>query len=166
MPISKDYNLKTGQYGGRICRFCNKEVKGRITKVFCDDRCRVNYRNEINKFKRTRDLHTEAEAHNYFLLIRELESRDVPVSLTGIDLTALKIYGFDFGVPMQKFIEGGKITWFCTGDLAVRVFPEKNEIKVRHFSRVNEERLTNDGEISLEKAYPELGLRTLYKGPL
>jgi hypothetical protein len=68
---------------------------------------------------------------------------------------------------MQKFIESGKnTTWFSIGDLLVRVFPEKQEIRVRHFSRVNEEALKEDGEISLEKAYPDLRLKTQYKGPL
>lgn len=32
----------------RYCMICNKPIKGRADKKFCDDLCRNNYNNELN----------------------------------------------------------------------------------------------------------------------
>jgi hypothetical protein len=85
-------------------------------------------------------------------------------TLTPIGITYLTINGFDFRVPYQKFKEEKRsITWFRTGDLFFRVYSEKNDIRVRHLSKMEPDELTKDNKLSLEKAYPDLGLKTLYK---
>lgn len=165
MPISKDFNFETGKYEGRLCKFCGKQVKGRLDKRFCNDKCRINYRNEINSFKRKFFFKFDSETHNYFLLARQLRSRDFMTSRS-INLTTLSVNGFDFRFPCQRFVSPEGKKWFCLGNLFFNVFPDKNELGIRHYSALKTEELKEDGEISLEKAYPELTLKTLYQGPI
>lgn len=165
MPISKDFNFETGKYEGRLCKYCNKHVQGRLDKRFCNDKCRISYRNEINSFKRKFHFRFDSEAHNYFLLARELTSRDIMVSRS-VSLMSLSANGFDFRIPCFRFIGADGHKWFCLGNLLFRVFPDIQELRVRHYSEIKAEGLEEDGEISLEKAFPELNLRTFYQGPI
>lgn len=165
MPISKDYNYKIGKYEG-ICLYCGSPITGKLNKKFCDTKCRVRYRNEINSFKKKFDFKSDSEAHNYFLLSKELYSRDVPVSTLRTDLMQIGLNGFDFNLSYERYkLKSQQGLWFMSGNLFFKIYPEKMRVWIKHHSMLKLEEIELVDTISIKDAFPELNLKVKFTGP-
>ena len=97
----------------RNCLACNRPIKGRIDKKFCDDSCRNNYNNQLNRDATpvVRNINNILRK-NRRILVDLLESCEKPVKV--IDKHKLLEEGFRFDYFTERYTnEKAEEYYYC-----------------------------------------------------
>lgn len=95
---------------GRICLDCGEKLRGRSDKKFCNDQCRNNYNNRLNRETNiyVRNIHNLLR-RNRKILLELFES-----GKTKVHRDALIISGYSFGFFTHMVEpERGPVCWYC-----------------------------------------------------
>ena len=95
----------------RLCLACNKPVKGRIDKKFCDDYCRNAYNNKSKIEESAYVRHINQVLKKNRRILEELMGNEEMTKHPKIKFTNK---GFDFSYHTHQYInKKGNIYFFC-----------------------------------------------------
>jgi len=95
----------------KYCTYCDKQIRGRSDKKFCNDFCRSSYHYEIN-----RDISTLVHSINLALRRNRkiLQSFISPTELkTEIERDSVLVYGFSFTYFTHQKMVNDTLYHFC-----------------------------------------------------
>lgn len=95
----------------KYCTYCDKQIKGRSDKKFCNDFCRSSYHYEINRS-------TSTLVHSINLNLRrnrKILQSFIQVSLekTEVERDSLLVYGFNLSYFTHMKVVNGIPYYFC-----------------------------------------------------
>ena len=118
---------------GKICLACDRPIKGRIDKKFCDDSCRNNYNNRLNS-DATPLIRTinNILRRNRRILFEILGGSDKPVLVKKERLIAK---GFHFEFFTEQFTNDKDEVYYYCYDFGYRVLEGEKYMAVKNKKR-------------------------------
>lgn len=94
----------------RYCLECGTEVRGRLDKKFCDDQCRTQYNNRLNR--------KDATYVRAIILVLRRNRRILkalnPLGKAKVSAEKMKLKGFDFSYFTNTYkTRNGRCYFFC-----------------------------------------------------
>jgi hypothetical protein len=110
-PVFSNLNPVTMTDHSKTCVACDKRLKGRVDKKFCDDYCRNNYNNRLNSDATplVRNINN-ALRRNRRILEEILDGSEKPVT---IPKKKLLEKGFHFRYYTHNLTSGRGVYYFC-----------------------------------------------------
>ena len=123
---------------GKICLACDRPIKGRIDKKFCDDSCRNNYNNRLNSDS-TPLIRTinNILRRNRRILFDILGGSEKPVL---VEKERLIAKGFHFEFFTEQFTNDKEEVYYYCYDYGYRVLKGEKYMAVKNKKRDYTER--------------------------